>query len=344
MSANPNALSPIANPNTQTIRVAAIDIGTVTCRLMIADVTPQGVDVVERHTEIVNLGEGVDATGILAPQAMDRAIKTLTRYRSIMDRCGACHPIDTTVCMATSASRDAKNAPEFLDRLAQLGISPDVIPGSKEAELSFRGASNSFRDQQLLFADIGGGSTELVFGMAKGTDLVAQVELARARSFDIGARRMTERFLQSDPPTPDQVAQARQWARETLAPFVGCGISAQRMIAVAGTATSVVAIRDRMEVYDPQKVHGSFVSRDDLERISQMLLSMTLKQRMEVVGLQPKRAVIIPAGLVILQAIVEAADLPGYTASESDILMGIVLDAVKTRRDAASAGSEVGVC
>ena len=157
MSANPNALSPTANPNTQTIRVAAIDIGTVTCRLMIADVTPQGVDVVERHTEIVNLGEGVDATGILAPQAMDRAIQTLTRYRSIMDRCGACHPIDTTVCMATSASRDAKNAPEFLDRLAQLGISPDVIPGSKEAELSFRGASNSLRDQQLLFADIGGG-------------------------------------------------------------------------------------------------------------------------------------------------------------------------------------------
>ena len=222
------------------MRVAAIDIGTVTSRLFIADVNESGVMPLCRKSVITNLGEGVDASGRLSDEAIARTVEQIARYKEVVDEYA---PVDSLVALATSASRDAENSDEFVGRLRDVGVELSVIPGSREAELSFLGASNDFRGEDILFADIGGGSTELAFGRACGSaeSVVPEIELHASRSFDIGCRRMTERFLKSDPPSEYELEQARAWAIETLAPFFEEeSIRFDRLVAVAGTPTSVV--------------------------------------------------------------------------------------------------------
>lgn len=311
------------------MRVAAIDIGTVTSRLFIADVTPSGITTVRRESAITNLGEGVDATGVLSAEAIERTVSQVARYRQAIDENG---PVDRVVALATSASRDARNAGEFVSRLHDVGVELSVIPGQREAQLSFLGASNDFRGENLLFADIGGGSTELVFGrsFAESADaLVPEVSMAAAHSFDIGCRRMTERFLAGDPPSQRELADAAAWARETLAPFFACGHTCDRLVAVAGTPTTVVAVRDALVPYDSSRVHGAVVTREEFDEVARRMWSLPLEQRMRVPGIQPKRANVFPAGAVILGAVMDLAGVDRFTASESDILMGIVLDAAR---------------
>ena len=306
-------------------RYAAIDIGTVTCRMLVADIDEEGLlRELDREYAITNLGEGVDASGVLKPEAMSRVLDVVARYQEVLsdfERSG--RPVRVTA-VATSAARDARNAGEFEHLLAERGIELSVIPGAREAALSFAGASCYFLGERLLVVDIGGGSTEVVAGRAGGDPV-------RARSFDIGCRRVTEKFLASDPPSDRELECARQWTREGMRPFFeelrASGFFLDRLVAVAGTATTVVAVRERMRVYDTARVHKALVTRTDLDAVSERLQSVALSERERIVGLDPGRAPVIVAGMVILQTVLDLAGVDSFTVSESDILHGIVLDA-----------------
>ena len=307
-------------------RYAAIDIGTVTCRMLVADVDGQGaLHELDREYEITNLGEGVDATGVLKPQAMARVAAAIGRYREILDSFTTPeHPDVQVTAMATSAARDAQNAGEFAALLADRGITLSVIPGQKEAALSFKGASCDFPGEQLIVIDVGGGSTEVVAGISGG-------EPVRSHSFNIGCRRVTEKFFAADPPPAAELEQARAWIVEGMRPFFdelrASGFVPDRLVAVAGTATTVVSIGEHMAVYDSSRVHKAQVSRAQLDRVHDQLRSVPLAERERTVGLDPGRAPVIVAGTVILRAVLDLARADSFTVSESDILHGIILDA-----------------
>ena len=306
-------------------RFAALDIGTVTCRLLVADVDAGRIREVAKEYAITDLGVGVDATGRLSQEAIERVLSTVDRYREVLARNdGPAHPVERLIAMATSASRDAENGADFVRQLAEHGVSLAVIPGEREAQLTFVGASSDFPGENLLVVDIGGGSTEIVAGRF-GEGPVA------ARSFDIGCRRVTERFFRDDPPTAAQIGQARSWMREAMVPYFADladrGFAVDRVVAVAGTATSVVAIREAMEVYDSSRVHRARVTAAELQAIERRLTAETLAERERTVGLDPKRAGVIVAGLVILEEVLSLAGAEAYTASESDILHGMILEA-----------------
>lgn len=306
-------------------RYAALDIGTVTCRLLVADVEDGRVHEVAKEYAITDLGVGVDASGHLSEEAMERVLSTVDRYRTTLKRCDTVdHPARGLIAMATSAARDAANADEFARRLAEREVTLTVIPGWREAALSFVGAAADFPDENLLVVDIGGGSTEIVAGCAGLPPLASH-------SFNVGCRRVTERFCHADPPTASELNEARQWIRAEMEPFFRNlrerGFSIDRLVAVAGTATSVVAVREAMEVYDSARVHKARVSADELRAIEERLAAETLDQRRNTVGLDPKRAGVIVAGLVILEEVLALAGVDGYTVSESDILHGMILEA-----------------
>lgn len=309
-----------------TRRFAAIDIGTVTCRMLVADVVGGRVVPLAKEYAITNLGEGVDATGELKVEAMARVARAVDRYLAVRDALSTPEaPVLKTVCAATSAARDARNASEFASLLAERGLGLEVIPGEQEAALSFRGASAEFSGKRILVADVGGGSTELIAGLAGAMP-------QKARSFNIGCRRMTERFLASDPPAAAELAEARAWCAGQLASFfedLPEAARPERMIAVAGTATTAVSIRERMEVYDSARVHGAQVTLGELTGITRRLAALPLAERRQVAGLDPARAPVITAGLLILEEVMRAAGVDAFTASESDILQGMILEAAE---------------
>ena len=307
-------------------RYGALDIGTVTCRLLVADVEDGRIIDVDKEYAITDLGVGVDATGRLSEAAIERVLACVDRYLEVLARYDTPeHPVRRLIAMATSASRDAANGPEFAARLAERGVTLAVIPGSREAQLTFLGASSDFPGENLLVVDIGGGSTEVVAG--------GVFALEGTRSLDIGCRRVTERFFRDDPPTPDQMDAARQWIRETMAPYfeglATAGFAIDRVVAVAGTATSVVSIREAMEVYDSSRVHKAVVAAGELAAIEERLAAEPLEERKATVGLDPKRAGVIVAGFVILEEVLALAGADAYTASESDILHGMIFEAAR---------------
>ena len=310
---------PYDNDATRSRRYAAIDIGTVTSRLLVADVADDGAMVeVLRDRAITDLGQGVDETGLLAPEAIERVGAAVERFVSEIAECGAGVPV---MAVATSASRDAENVDEFAARLARAGVELSVIPGEREAALSFAGASSAFPGERVVVVDSGGGSTEVITGRAGA-------EPDWARSFDVGCRRVTERFLHSDPPASDELMRAAEWVdsvfTDSIASLRGSGQLDARMVAVAGTATSMVSIRDEMAVYDSSLVHGAEVSLVDVDAILDRLSRMTLDERREVVGLEPGRAPVIVAGTLILQRFMRLAAVDAFTVSERDILHGII--------------------
>lgn len=308
-------------------RYGALDIGTVTCRLLVADVEDGRIIDVDKEYAITDLGVGVDATGRLSEAAIERVLACVDRYLEVLARYDTPeHPVRRLIAMATSASRDAANGPEFAARLAERGVTLAVIPGSREAQLTFLGASSDFPGENLLVVDIGGGSTEVVAGRF-GEDPIA------SHSFNIGCRRVTERFFRDDPPTAGQMDAARQWIRETMAPYFDglatAGFAIDRVVAVAGTATSVVSIREAMEVYDSSRVHKAVVAAGELAAIEERLAAEPLEERRVTVGLDPKRAGVIVAGFVILEEVLALAGADAYTASESDILHGMIFEAAR---------------
>lgn len=305
---------------------AAIDIGTVTCRLLIAAVDRFGdIQELRRDYAICNLGVGVDKTGHLDPKAIDRVASTVECFAAKISDMAQGGPISVRAC-ATSASRDADNADDFKARLAEFGVFPEVIPGKEEAALSFAGATSAFPGEMACVADIGGGSTEIIAGLAG-------IAPARAHSFNVGCRRVTERFFSQDPPTADDLARASAWVAGEFAEYLTKlhekGLLDGRLIAVAGTATSIVSMRENMEVYDSKRVHGATVTIDDVEALIDRIAPMPLAERQRIVGLDPGRAPVILAGLLIMRELMRDADIDCFTASERDILHGIILGMAK---------------
>lgn len=322
-------------------RLAAIDIGTVTCRLLVADVCEGQVKPVAREYEVTNLGEGVDAVGVISQAALARVEAAVRRFIQVRDAHSTGeHPVVKTVVMSTSAARDAHNSDEFAAMIAGCGLQLQVISGQREAELTFAGAAAAAQPgTDVAVVDVGGGSTEVSFGVA-GNGLSA------AHSFDVGCRRMTERFFHHDPPLPEEVEAARAWACEQfaawhpdgLAPLTAgasiaqapaCDLPARsqqprELIAVAGTATSAIAMEKELAVYDPAQVHGARLDMQQLEALFRRLASMTEAERERVPGLDPRRAPVITAGLLILICAMRTFGFSAFTASESDILQGML--------------------
>jgi exopolyphosphatase/guanosine-5'-triphosphate,3'-diphosphate pyrophosphatase len=289
------------------VPVAVVDIGTNTTRLLVAEVEDGRVVELERRTLITRLGQGVDATGRLAQEAMDRVAEAIAVYREVIDRLGA----ERVVALATSAMRDAENGPEFRDYLKQrFGIDAQTISGDEEARLTFLGAtSNRNDDDETVVIDIGGGSTEYVAGRS-GEDPGFYV------STQMGSVRHTERFLHSDPPAPDELAELAAAVGETVP-----DVAVEHGIAVAGTATSLAAIDGADEV------HGYRLSLATCERLLARLAAMPLEQRRRVEGLHPDRAPTIVAGAVILTESVRGLGLREVEVSVADILHGAALNA-----------------
>ncbi len=301
-----------------TSRVAAIDCGTNSLRLLIADRVDGRMVDVRREMRIVRLGQDVDRTGRLAPEAIERTRGALAEYAGAIEALGT-HAVRM---VATSATRDAANRDDFATMVRSvLGVDPEVITGTEEAALSFTGAVAGLPDApgRLLVADIGGGSTELVFGTRDGTGGLC------AHSMDIGCVRMTERHLRADPPTAAQVAAT---TADIDAAIAGAAHDvplreARTFVGVAGTVTTLAAIALNLPAYDPVAVHGSTVTAEQVHALSERLLGMTRAQRAALPVMHPGRADVIAGGALILDRLVRATGAPAVIASEHDILDGI---------------------
>lgn len=303
-------------------RRAAIDIGTVTTRLLVADTDGRTVEEVLRRTVVTHLGEGLHATGALTDAGIGRVTDAVAGFVDDIRETGA----DDIAAVATSAARDASNGRAFLERLEALGVRPRIISGETEARLAFAGATYALDDDGILIADLGGGSTELVFGSAHDAECGRTIDVDAARSLDVGSRRVLDRFLHSDPPTPAELEAASTWVAGELRPyFEGLRERPRTFITLAGTGTTLSAIQQELVVYDPAKVHGSRLSGGDVADLRDRLAALTVSERRGVVGMDPERADVIVAGALILEAIMALAGVDSTVVSEHDILYGLVL-------------------
>ena len=318
-------------------RVAAVDCGTNSIRLLIADVNGSGVNAagtgqgtprltdVVREMRVVRLGQGVDATGEFAQEALDRTFAATREYAELIRQHGA----GKTRFVATSATRDAGNRQVFIDGIRELlGVEPEVITGDEEAALSFAGASSvlpSRGPDPVLVVDLGGGSTEFVLGNADG--------VLAARSVDIGCVRMTERHLRDDPPTAEQIAAAEadvDAAISEAARTVPLGRSTV-VVGVAGSVTTITAHALDLPAYSPAAIHGTELSLDTVRRACTGLLQMTRSERAALPYMHPGRVDVIGAGGLVwrrvLERVAEATEgrITTAVSSEHDILDGIAL-------------------
>ncbi|KIC70199.1 Ppx/GppA family phosphatase [Kocuria rhizophila] len=315
------------------MRVAAIDCGTNSIRLLIADVVtrehhPALKDVV-REMRIVRLGQGVDATGWLAEAALERTFAAVDEYAALITEHGA----DRVRFVATSATRDAGNRDVFVAGIrSRLGVVPEVVSGDEEAALSFRGALNAAPGldpaDRVLVVDVGGGSTECVLGTPR--------EVLAARSVDVGCVRMTERHLGSNPPTEEQQAHVLRDVDEAMDVVARTVPLEQttRLVGVAGTVTTVTAMAMGLKRYDPDRINGTVLDVADVDRACRELTAMTRKQRARLGFMHEGRVDVIGAGALVWRRVVErvarATDgrVDTVTASEHDILDGIGLSLV----------------
>jgi exopolyphosphatase/guanosine-5'-triphosphate,3'-diphosphate pyrophosphatase len=297
------------------VRVAAIDCGTNSLRLLVADVTAGRLADVTRRLEIVRLGQGVDSTGRIAPAALARTLRVLAEYRKVIDAAS----VSAVRMVATSATRDAANADEFVAGVVGvLGIEPEVLTGEEEARLSFTGATAELAGSgPYLVADIGGGSTELVVGDAAAVTAAASV--------DIGCVRLTERHLHGDPPTPAEVAAARadiRAALETAAATVPVA-AARTLVGLAGSVTTVAALALGLASYDPARIHHARVSAQAVHEQTARLLALTRAARAGLAVMHPGRADVIGGGALVLSEIMRRFAFGEVLVSEHDILDGI---------------------
>ena len=317
--------------------LAAIDIGTVTARLALAQVEDGRVIRMAKYTEIVNLGEGVDTTKRLLPEAIHRCVGCVSSYVDYARKEGA----EAVVCTLTSAARDAENAPDLGMGLASLGLEPMIIPGEIEGALTFLGVSHDFENHRILVADSGGGSTELVVGTLAGQSAAQgagqqlegqQLDINFVESVDLGCRRLTERFnLSSDHPSAEDIDGAHKMAAQMMSEAIAraqqqCA-APELLVGVGGTATSLIAIRDHLDPYDPSKVHLNHISLDEVLQIEVLLASKTLKEREDITGLQAKRAPVMLAGTILLAELMKNSGFKHLVVSESDLLFGLVITA-----------------
>jgi len=296
-------------------RVAAIDCGTNSIRLLIADITIGKFQEVLRTMEIVRLGQGVDENKSFHPDAIVRTLTAVKSFRDLIASKG----VEKIRFCATSATRDAANRDLFIDGVREiLGVQVEVIPGEEEARLSFLGATKELDQNQspFLVVDIGGGSTEFVLGSEK---------VDSAKSVNIGCVRMSERHLTSQPPTMDQIAKAIvdiDFAISQAASVVPI-TTAKSLIAVAGTATTVAAAALELSEYDRYAIHLSRISAEKVHKVAQMFQSMSKDKIASLGYMHPGRVDVITAGSLVLSRIMAATGASEFVASESDILDGI---------------------
>ena len=301
-------------------RVAALDCGTNTLRLLVADldVDSREATYLDRRSTIVRLGQDVDRTGVFADAALVRTFATLDDYQDIIER----HHVNRVRFVATSAARDVKNRESFLQGVRdRVGVEPEIISGEEEARLTYDGATRQLANRQdvarpVLVLDIGGGSTELVMEEHPGSGLLGV-------SVDVGSVRITERRLHSDPPLDDEVAEAILDVRAALDTVDLPLTSAGSLVGVAGTVTTLGAMVLDLEQYDRERVNLARLPAPVLERAIGHILAMTVEQRRALPFMHPDRADVIGAGAIILRCVVERVGLPEVIVSARDILDGI---------------------
>ncbi|WP_334683670.1 Ppx/GppA phosphatase family protein [Arthrobacter sp. CAN_A214] len=312
------------------MRTAAIDCGTNSIRLLIADIDETGaLTDVERLMRVVRLGEGVDATGRLSDAALARTFTAAEEYAELIVR----HGSPAVRFVATSASRDAENREDFMSGIrARLGVDPEVISGAEEAALSFTGAVSvlgAAEDETVLVIDLGGGSTEFVAGDSSG--------VLASRSMDMGCVRFTERFLHGDPPTRAEISAMEAEVRSLIAVAaadVPLG-TVTTLVGVAGSITTVTAHALKLTEYIPERIHGAVLSTAEVQAASADLLHSDRARRASLPYMHPGRVDVIGAGALIWKCIVEAVAeatqgrVGGATASEHDILDGIALSVAR---------------
>jgi exopolyphosphatase/guanosine-5'-triphosphate,3'-diphosphate pyrophosphatase len=323
--------------------IAAIDLGTVTSRLLVANVKDGIITPLRREMIMTHMGEGLNTTGRIGDAAVKRLLNAVSIFkdaildvqRIYVDKRDSDGVMTIPVyAVATSAMRDASNSAEVLHELSNAGINVEIIAGKREAALSFAGTLSGFtlpqEPEPVMSVDVGGGSTEVIAGIWGGaiaSTSLHSYNIIQSHSFNIGSRRVTDMFLACDPPSSDELHAARDWIRDGMASFFqGLGERPKSLYAVAGTATTVVSVRDAMEPYDPDKVHGSKVTRAELQEVSKRLASVPTDKRRNIVGLHPDRASVILGGLITLDVVMELIGMDAFTVSETDILQGILLD------------------
>lgn len=299
------------------MRVAAVDVGTNSTRLLVAEAQADGFRPLDRRMTITRLGEGVDRRRAFAPEALERTLVTVAEYAAI---CGE-YSVERMRVTGTSAVRDARNRDEFFEGVRVLtGSDPEVLSGEEEARATFRGTMSDLPGERpALVVDIGGGSTELIAGGGEPRALV---------SIDFGCVRMFEKHLHSDPPAPEELASLRA--------EVGAAIEGARadlevpagalLIGVAGTVTQLATLNAGLPVYDPDVTHHAVLSHGDVRRLARRLETLPYEKRSRVKGLEPGRVDVIVAGAEILLCVMESFDAPEILASEKDILDGLVLE------------------
>jgi exopolyphosphatase / guanosine-5'-triphosphate,3'-diphosphate pyrophosphatase len=301
------------------VRVAVVDIGTNSTRLLIAGVEGARVEEIERRTAVTNLGRGVDHTNCLSPDAIDAVCDVIADYKARYEELG----VERVLAVATSAVRDADNGEAFIAELRErFGLSARLLTGEEEAHLTYLGAaSHRHGDEPTLVFDIGGGSTELIVGAANEVDFHT--------SLQAGTIRQSERHLRTDPPDTheleDLASDVRGLIEEAMDPLPNGG--PPHAIAVAGTPTSLAAIEQELEPYDSERVHGYRLGLRRVQRMLSQLSSLPLSERLHVPGLHPGRAPTIVAGTVILVQVMRAFGLEEIEVSERDILHGSALSA-----------------
>jgi exopolyphosphatase/guanosine-5'-triphosphate,3'-diphosphate pyrophosphatase len=305
----------------QPMRVAAIDCGTNSIRLLIADIDGSNFREVVRDMEIVRLGQGVDQTGQFHPDAIARTLTAVDKFAAEIAKRG----VEKIRFCATSATRDATNRHLFVDGVRdRLGIEPEVISGDEEAALSFAGAIQDLDPSEgpFLVVDIGGGSTEFVFGTSS---------VESARSVNIGCVRMSERHFANDPATSDQIELARTDIQAAIAQAAAVVpiTTAKTLVAVAGTATTVAAAALGLNEYDRYSIHLARVTATQVHEVSTMFLTSDRAQRLLLGYMHPGRVDVIAAGSLVLSEIMKATGATQFVASESDILDGMARSLVK---------------
>lgn len=306
--------------------LAGIDIGTLTCRLLIAELAPSGtLREVRSDRRILRLGQGVDRDRMLRGDAMARVAETLKEWCTLMEG----YQVDASIAVATSAVRDAGNREEFVRLIhRQTGLEIEILSGEEEARRTILGIRSGLPAgvSDVLALDIGGGSTEFILDRPGQTPMM--------RSVDIGVVRLCERLLRHDPPTSEEIHQAREWVRAETVAAVGemtlpVGLT---FVGTAGTITSLAAMAQQLPTYEPARIHNYRLARTVVEELESTLLARTKSERVGLPGLEANREEVIAAGAIILRTVMETVRIPSLLVSDLGLREGVLLD-LATRLD-----------
>ena len=305
------------------MRVAAIDVGTNSTRLLVAQEHPEGFRSLERRTVITRLGQDVDRRRALAPEALERTLGVIADYAATCGEFG----VERITVTGTSAVRDARNREDFFDGVARLtGQQPRMLSGEEEARATFAGVLSDLDvpEDGALVVDIGGGSTELIYGRAEPEELI---------SMDVGCVRMLEKHLHSDPPTDAEIDAMRREVSATIEAFIARAMipHGASLVGVAGTVTQLAALKAGLATYDTDVIHHMTLSHGDVRLLARRLRMLPFDKRRRIKGLEPGRVDVIVPGAEILLCVMEAFDAPEVLVSEKDILDGLVMSLLGAR-------------